>query len=700
MGELVGIEKFGRVAVILIDNPPVNALSTPVRQRIRELVAECSADRTVDAMVIACAGKTFVAGADITEFGKPLQEPTLPQVWEAIEASEKPVVAALHGTALGGGLEMAMACNYRYALKSAQIGLPEVNLGLLPGAGGTQRLPRLIGVEKALEVILSGRTMKAEEALASGAIDRMTEGELLPGAVAFAAELATSGGPHPKVSAITIPPASLPEGYFEAQRSKVARQFPGLMAKAKIVDCLEASVTMEFAKGQARERELFLECRASPQSAALRHVFFASREVSKIPGIGSEVSERPIARAGVVGAGRMGGGIAVCLADAGICVTLLDADEGALKRGLAEIGNIYRGLARRGKLTEEEAGRRLARITPACGWESFSDADLIIEAAFEAFEVKEGIFRSLDRVAKPGAILASNTSSLNLDEIAAVTSRPADVVGLHFFNPANVMPLLEVVKGRETSPEVVKSCFSLAKSIGKTGVLSGVCFGFIGNRMLARYTSECSLMMLEGVAPERLDMVMTSFGMAMGPNAVADLIGLDVRLNVLAEAEKNGLGEISRWPRAIAEALAGRGRLGRKTGAGFYRYPEGSDKPVFDGSTAEILSEVASACGVSRKDVSDDEIVERVMCQLASEGARILDEGIALRPGDVDVVWIKGYGFPSWRGGPMHWAESYRLDRVASAIAKYRDAYGLGQWAESKLLANLASKGRTFSDAP
>lgn len=696
MGELVGIEKHGRVAVIFIDNPPVNALSTPVRQKIKDLVAGLSEDASVDAVVIACAGKTFVAGADITEFGRPLQEPTLPQVWAVIEACAKPVVAALHGTALGGGLEMAMACHYRCAAPKTMIGLPEVNLGLLPGAGGTQRLPRLIGVEAALEVILSGRMMLAAEALSRGAIDRLVEGELLAGAVAYAEELALKKDGHRKVSEIVIDPSTLPDGYFEAQRAMVAKNFPGLMSKAKIVDCLEAAVTMEFARGQARERELFLECRASPQSAALRHVFFASREVSKIP-LPAEAKERTLARAGVVGAGKMGGGIAICLADAGMEVTLLEADEAALKRGLAEIAKIYDASVARGKLSREEADRRVARIRPAAGWEAFSDADIIIEAAFEDFKVKEGIFRKLDEVAKSGAILASNTSSLNLDEIAALTSRPGDVVGLHFFNPANVMPLLEIVKGRETSADVVKTAFALAKKIRKTGVLSGVCFGFIGNRMLARYTSECNLLMLEGVSPERLDRVMSSFGMAMGPNAVADLIGLDVRLNVLTEAEKNGLTELSRWPRAIAQALASKGRLGQKTGAGFYLYPEGSKKPSPDATVEGLIREVALAEGVAPREVGDEEIVERCMCQLASEGARILEESIALRAGDIDVAWIKGYGFPSWRGGPMHWAEAEGLGRVSAAIEKYREVYGVGQWAESGLLARLALEGKTFS---
>lgn len=698
MGELVKTEMMGNVAVIMIDNPPVNALSTPVRQKIKDLVAALSADPLVEAMVIACAGKTFVAGADITEFGKPLMEPTLPQVWAVIEASPKPVVAALHGTALGGGLEMAMACHYRCALPSTQIGLPEVNLGLLPGAGGTQRLPRLIGVEAALEMILSGRMMGAAEAQAKGAVDRLIEGELIPGAVAYAAELASAKTAHGKVSDIVIDAASLPEGFFEAQSARVARDFPGLMSKARIVDCLEAAVTLPFAQGQARERELFLECRASPQSAALRHVFFASREVSKIPGMGAEVRERPIAKAGVVGAGKMGSGIALCLADAGIEVLLLDADEASLKRGTAEIAKVYEASVKKGKLTREEADRRTARISPTGAWEDFADADLIIEAAFEDFTVKESIFRKLDRIARPGAILASNTSSLNLDDIAALTGRPGDVVGLHFFNPANVMPLLEIVRGAETSEEVLKTAFALARKIKKTGVLSGVCFGFIGNRMLARYTSECNLLMLEGVSPERLDRVMTGFGMAMGPNRVADLIGLDVRLNVISEAEKNGLAELSRWPRAIAGALAAKGRLGQKTGAGFYIYPEGAKAPVSDPSVADLIAEVAAAVGVARREISDEEIVERCLCQLSSEGARILDEKIALRAGDIDVVWIKGYGFPSWRGGPMHWAEAAGLEKVASAIQKYRETYGAGQWAESPLLLRLAGEGKTFSE--
>ena len=642
----------GNVGVITVDNPPVNALSQSVRQGLLDAFNAGQADAS-EALLIICEGRTFIAGADISEFGKPLAEPWLPDLFNRIEQSDKPVVAAIHGTALGGGLETALAAHYRCAVDSARVGFPEVKLGLLPGAGGTQRTPRLAGVEASLELMTSGTPISARQAFDLGLIDHIVEGDLKRGALDWVARLLADGAPARRSSGLPVPAHD--PGVFDTHRAALAKRARGQIAPQFIVDCVEAAATRPFAEGLGIERARFMELMGGPQSAALRHVFFAEREAAKIDGLGKDTPMRSIERVGIVGGGTMGGGIAMSFANAGFAVTLVEISDEALERGLAIIESNYAGSVKRGKLSEEAAASCRSLITGATDYASLADADLVIEAVFEDPELKKSIFAKLDGICKQGAILATNTSYQDVDAIAAATKRPADVIGLHFFSPAHIMKLLEIVRGAKTAADVLATCMGLAKKIGKVAVVSGVCYGFIGNRMLAPYGKQAQLLLLEGATPGQVDAAMEHWGMAMGPLRVFDLAGLDVGYKArqaLPEAQKG-----DPVPYRVADALVEMGRCGQKTGAGFYRYDE-NRKPTHDPEVQALIEKTSAELGIERREISDEEIVSRLVGALVEEGRKIVAEGIAQRPGDIDIVYVYGYGFPAFRGGPMHYAEA------------------------------------------
>lgn len=689
----VSLERHGSIGVITVNNPPVNALSQAVRQGLIDRLGEAEADEDCTAVVLVCTGRTFIAGADIREFGKPPAPPHLPDVVEQLENAAKPIVAAIHGSALGGGLEVAMGCHYRLAARTASVGLPEVKLGLLPGATGTQRLTRLAGPEAALDIMLSGNPVAAEDACALGILDAVIEEEdILPAAVKFAAEM-TVDGPA-RIRDLSVPAAD--PLLFARVREKIAVKTRGLLSPEKIIQCVEAAVTLDYEAGCELERKLFTECKASPQSDGLRHAFFADRAVSKIPGIDKDSPRRAIEKIGVLGAGTMGAGIAYNCLSAGFEVHLLDNDEDGLARGRKTIENLYEYAVQRGKADADAARAGLARLAVSTNYAELGDADLLIEAVFESMAVKKDVFGKLDAVCKPGAILATNTSTLDVDEIASATGRPNDVIGLHFFSPAHIMRLLEIVRGRATGDEVISTAMSLAKRLGKVGVLVGNCFGFVGNRMLYGYGRENQLLLLEGAAPETIDRVLYDWGMAMGPNAVGDLAGLDVGYKV--RRERDDLPDDPRFYR-IADLLAEQGRYGQKTGRGMYLYDEGSRTPLPDPEVRELIRAEARRLGIEQRDIQADEIVERCVYALIVEGARILEDGIALRSGDIDVIWTNGYGFPRHRGGPMHYADQLGLDTVLEKVLAFRDRFGPMYWEPPALLENLAKAGRRFGGA-
>ena len=692
MSEVVSYARDGRIAIITVDNPPVNALSLPVRQGLAQSFQTFMADNAALAAVLICSGRTFIAGADITEFDKPIEEPWLPKVIHQIEDCTKPVVAAIHGTALGGGLETAMACHYRVAVASAQVGLPEVSLGLLPGATGTQRLPRLAGVQTALDAMISGKPLSAAIANQKGIVDKLIEGDLKVGAVAFAEELLASGKGRRVIRDIKIDATSLTPNFFADYRKSIARDTRGFFAPEQIVKCVEAAVSLPYFDAVRRENDLFMQCMNSSQSKAQRHLFFAEREVAKIPDVPKDTPMRAIKKVAVVGGGTMGGGIAMNFANVGIPVILKEVNQDALDRGMNIIRGNYEGPVKKGKLSQAQMDKCMALIQPTLNYADLSDADLVIEAVFETMAVKKEVFEKLDEVCKAGAILASNTSTLNVDEIAACTKRPADVIGLHFFAPANVMTLLEIVRGAKTAKDVVATCMALAKTIRKMGVLVRVCFGFVGNRMYFPYIREAQRMMLEGVAPERLDRVVYEWGMAMGPHGVSDLSGLDVfdKLNKEWKDKPNDPA----YCRMIG-LLVAKGRLGQKSGAGIYKY-EGRN-PVPDPEVMKLAQQEATALKIPQLEIADEEIIERLFIAMINEGALILDEGIAMRPSDIDVVYCHGYGMPRYRGGPMHYADSLGLGRVHSAMQKYRARYGDLYWTPAPLIEKLAKSGKTFA---
>jgi len=690
---LVTYELVGDFGVITINNPPVNALSQKVREGVMSAITNAQTDNS-KAIVLICEGRTFVSGADIKEFGKPPMAPSLPEVNEAIESSAKPVIAALHGTALGGGFELALSCHYRCALNTAAVGLPEVNLGILPGAGGTQRLPRLVGVETALDVITSGKRVAAPKALELGMIDRVVEEPLQDSALAYAQSLLEEGAPLRRVRDLEVPAAESDADVFEVWRKNMAKRRRGQVAPQKIVDCVEAAVSKPFEDGLQFERASFVECVGSDQAAAMRHMFFAERKAAVVEDLNENAKAKPINRVGIIGAGTMGGGIAMTFANAGIPVTLLELNQEALDRGLAMISKNYGITVSKGKMSQEAADKRQALITGSTSYDSLADVDLVIEAVFESMDVKRQVFGELDRVCKPGAILASNTSYLDVNEIAACTSRPQDVVGLHFFSPANVMRLLEVVRADATSEDVIATSMALGKKIGKVPVLARVCYGFIGNRMLRPYAREAQLSMIEGASPEQIDGVLTRFGMAMGPLAVGDLAGLDIGYKARQALTPEQKGD----PRSycIADALVEMGRLGQKSGAGYYRYDPETRARSSDPEVLEVIEAQARAHGVQRRTMTDQEILDRHLMALINEGFHILGEGIAQRPSDIDVVYVNGYGFPVFRGGPMFTASQMGLREVYDCICALRDKTGADYWQPAPLLEQLALEGKTL----
>ncbi|MGB5145514.1 MAG: 3-hydroxyacyl-CoA dehydrogenase NAD-binding domain-containing protein [Porticoccaceae bacterium] len=693
MSAAVSFTRDGEIGVITVANPPVNALSQPVRAGLKDAVQAGLADPGVKAMVLICDGATFIAGADIREFGKPLAAPSLVPVIDAMEASDKPIVAAIHGTALGGGLEVALGCHYRVAVPSARVGLPEVNLGLLPGAGGTQRLPRLVGVEKALDFIVQGTHVPAAEAQRLGLLDELIEGDLKAGAIAFARRVLAEKRGVKRASALPVAPVAA--DFFANYEAGIARRLRGFKAPFHIIKAVQAAAELPFAEGMKREAELFQELMTSSESRAQRHVFFAEREVAKIPGLPKDTAQREIKTAAVIGAGTMGGGIAMNFANAGIPVTLLEINREALDRGIGVIRKNYEATASKGRLTAADVEKRMGLITPSTSYDDIKHADVVIEAVFENMEIKKEVFRKLDAVAKPGAILATNTSTLNIDEIASATQRPQDVIGMHFFSPANVMRLLENVRGKQTANDVIATVMNLSRRIGKIGVLVGVCDGFVGNRMLHQRTREAMFLVEEGARPEQIDKVLYDFGFPMGPFAMADMAGLDVGYKVRQERRKAGKIEPreSLWIDRIVEM----GRHGQKTNAGIYRYEDGRT-PLPDPEIERLIAQCARDAGIAQRQISDQEILERCLYPMVNEGAKILEEGIAARALDIDIIWINGYGFPAYRGGPMFWADEIGLKTVCDAYQKYARQCGDTYWKPAPLLERLAREGKGFYD--
>ena len=688
-------EKRGNVGVIWVNNPPVNAISVGVRAAIIDGVAKLAADPEIKVGVLACEGRTFMAGADITEFGKPPLSPGLHEAINAVETSVKPIVAAIHGTAFGGGLEVALGCQYRVAIASAKVGLPEVKLGLLPGAGGTQRLPRLIGIEAALGIIVSGDPVAASQAAKAGVIDKIIDGDLLEGAIGYARELAERGAPLRKVRDIEVDTGKIPPGYFDEARKRIAKEKKNLFAPQRIVDALEAAATLPFDKGMARERELFLQCAQNSQSKALQHVFFAERKAANVPNLDKNVSKRDVKSVAMIGAGTMGGGIAMNFLNVGIPVTLLEMSQEALDRGVGVIRKNYENTASKGKLTTEQVQQRMGLLKPTLSYDDLRDADLVIEAVFETMAIKKEVFAKLDKVAKKGAILASNTSYLSIDEIADSTSRPGDVVGMHFFSPANVMRLLEIVRGARTAQDVLVTVVDIAKRINKVGVVCGNRDGFIGNRMLGGYAYQASLMVLEGAMPEQVDAALRNFGMPMGVLQMSDLAGLDVGYKSRKDRDPATFdGRVTR----SADLLVEMGRKGQKTQAGYYDYAPGDRTPRPSPVVAGIIEQVSKEYGIARRQFTDAEIVERCFLALMNVGCDVLSEGVASRSSDIDIVYLYGYGFPAYRGGPMFWAENeVGLSTALEKLKKYSAATG-GKWLKvSPLLEKLVAEGKGFA---
>jgi 3-hydroxyacyl-CoA dehydrogenase len=676
------------IAVVTLDSPPVNALSVAVRDGIYQGMGRALDDDAVRAVVLICAGKTFIAGADIAEFDKPRSGLTLPQVQQRIEDAPKPVIAAIHGTALGGGLEVALVCHYRVAVPSARCGLPEVNIGLLPGAGGTQRLPRIVGPEKALEMVTSGMHVRAKDALAMGLVDELvSEDGLRAGAIAFARKVVAEGRPLRKVRDLNgkVEAARGKPELFEEFRRANARKFRGFQAPEANIRCIEAAVNMPFDQGLAFERTLFEELMNGPQSAAQRYYFFASRKAWNVPDVPADTPTIAVDAVGIIGAGTMGGGIAMNFLNAGIPVTIVETKQEALERGLRTIRGNYENTAKKGRISTDDVEKRMALLTGTLALDDLAGCDLVIEAIFENMEVKKEVFGKLDRIVKQGAILASNTSALDLNEIAGATSRPEAVIGLHFFSPANVMKLLEVVRGEKTAKPVIATCMQLARRIGKVAALVGVCPGFVGNRILAQRQREAGKLVLEGAMPWDVDRVLVDFGLPMGPFAMSDLAGLDLGWT----REKSSSS-------TLREILCEMDRRGQKTGAGFYDYDEKRNarpSPVVE----KIIRDFAAARGIAPRAVPEQEILERCLYPMINEGAKILEEGIAIRASDIDVVWVNGYGWPVYRGGPMFYGDSIGLDKVLAKMQDFQARFG-DDFRPAKLLVDLVAQGKSFRD--
>ena len=695
----VNYEVRDGIAILTLDNPPVNGLGAGVRTAFKANYEKGSADDAVKAFVIAGAGRMFCAGADISEFGKPQPKdaPALPPVLDQMEAGEKPVVAAIHGVALGGGGEVALACHYRVAQKGSRFGLPEVSLGIIPGAGGTQRLPRLIDVKEALAMITSGRPISADKAKALGAIDEVVEGDVLEAAISYAKKLVADGTKPRRCSEMTanVEAARKDAKLFDTFRKSMARRNRGFEAPAAAVDCVEAAVTKSFEDGLKFERETFQKLVASDQSKALRYAFFIEREAAKIDDVPKDTPAFDVEQAGVIGCGTMGGGIAMNFANAGIEVTMLDVDEAALKRGMKIIFDNYTATVAKGRLTEDEMEERLGLINGTTEFTDLEDMDIVIEAAFEDMAVKKDLFGKLDKFVQPDAILATNTSTLDINEIAAATKRPDQVLGTHFFSPANVMKLMENVRGEKSSKRTLATVMKLSKQLGKVGVMVGVCFGFVGNRMLYAYTRQANFLLEEGALPQDVDKVIYDFGLPMGPFAVGDLAGLDVGYAV--RKGNPALRPKGMRYSTIADRLVKLGRHGQKNGMGWYRYEDGSRTPHPDPLVEEIILETSKKNGFDRRRISDEEILQRCLYPMINEGAKILSEGIAQRPSDIDVIWLYGYGFPRYRGGPMFYADQVGLKEIYDTMSKLYDTHG--DWLEpAPLLKELADKGKGFAD--
>jgi 3-hydroxyacyl-CoA dehydrogenase len=683
---VITTRRDGEVLVVTSNNPPVNALGQAVRAGLADAMAEAAADDGIKAVVICCEGRTFFAGADITEFGKPPVGPSLPEVIDTIEASDKPVVAAIHGTALGGGLEVALGCHYRIAVASAKLGLPEVKLGILPGAGGTQRLPRVVGVAEALPMIVTGNPIPAAKAEKIGLVDKMVaEDGLAASGVAYAREVIGRDS-HPVSSKRTDKIGEIPSDsdFFDEFRKTQMRRLKGFEAPEACIEAVKAAIDLPYEEGVKKERELFGKLVSGTQSKALRHVFFAERAAAKIDGIPADTPLLPIKKVGILGAGTMGGGIAMNFLTAGYPVTILEREQAALDRGVSIIRKNYERSAAKGRFTADQVERAMGLLTPTLEMDDLADCDLVIEAVFENMDVKKDVFRKLDAIVKDGAILASNTSYLNVDEMAAETKRPGSVLGLHFFSPANVMRLLEIVRAEKTEPAVLKTAMHLAKKIGKVAVVSGVCFGFIGNRMLSPRQRAAQAMLLQGAKPWDVDKALTDFGMPMGPFQMSDLAGLD-----LGWDKANSKGE------TIRDVLCERDRRGQKTGKGFYDYDE-NRRPSPSKEVEAIIDDFAARSGLEQRVFSQDEIRERLLFPMINEGAKILEEGMAQRASDIDTVWINGYGWPAYTGGPMFWADTIGLDKVVTGLKAHAKSAGV-EPDISRLLEDKASRGETFN---
>ena len=683
----------GDVLVVTIDNPPVNALGAAVRQGLLVAMHQAQADAAVAAVLLVGAGKAFIAGADIREFGKPPVPPALPEVCRAIEGSDKPVVAVLHGAALGGGLEVALSAHYRLALPAATLGLPEVNLGLLPGSGGTQRAPRLMGVQAATSLMLSGQHLKAQAALQAGLVDKLVEGaDAQAAGLAYVRELLAAKAPVRRTRDLAIAEPQAALAWLEEQKAETAKKARGLFSPLKIIECVQAAVQLPFDEGLARERALFIECLDSPQRAGLIHAFFAEREVAKVPEA-QAAQPRPVASIAVIGGGTMGAGIAVAALDAGLPVTMIERDAESIARGRANVEKVYNGLVAKGRMTEAAKAAVMARYIGSTNYADIAQVDLVIEAVFEDIEVKKAVFRELDRVCKPGAVLATNTSYLDIDAIAAATSRPQDVIGLHFFSPANIMKLLEIVVPAKVAADVVATAFELAKKLKKVPVRAGVCDGFIGNRILAVYKQAADYLMEDGASPYEIDAAVRGFGFAMGPFQVTDLAGGDIGW---ATRKRRAA---TRDPKAryveIADRICERGWFGQKTGRGFYLYPEGARVGQPDPEVLAIVDAERAKKGITPRSFSADDIMRRYMAAMVNEGAKVVAEGIALRPLDVDVTFVAGYGFPRHRGGPMKWADMTGLDKVLADIQAFAKEDPLF-WKPAPLLEQLVAEGRNF----
>ncbi|MBZ5578470.1 MAG: enoyl-CoA hydratase/isomerase family protein [Acidobacteriia bacterium] len=698
--QLVSLTRDADVAILTIENPPVNALSPGVPEGISAALDQAGRDPAIRAVVLIGGGRTFIAGADIKELEHAAQgqgaAPKLHALLAQIEDSAKPVVMAIHGTALGGGLEVAMAGHYRVASPDAQAGQPEVNLGIIPGAEGTQRLPRLVGVAAAIDLCVSGKPVSASQGLSMGLIDRIIEGDLRAGAVTFAREMAERGGPHRKTrdrrEKLGSPQENAP--LFAAGREQARKTRRNMTAPLVAIEALEAAATLPFDEGCRKEREMITACLASDQCRALIHAFFSERAAAKIPDVPKDTPAMAVGSAAIIGAGTMGGGIAMAMANVGISVRLKDSDAVALDRGMAVIRKNYESSVKKGRFSQAVMDQRMALIQPQLGYEGFDSADLVLEAVFENLALKKQIFSEIDKIARPDAVLASNTSTLDIDQIANATARPASVIGLHFFSPAHVMRLVEIVRGKATGKPVIATALALAKKLKKVGVLVGNCNGFVGNRMMFPYIREAQFLVEEGATPQQVDQALFAWGMAMGIFAVDDMGGIDVLWRARQEAkhlEKPG----ARRP-LVHDKLYEMGRLGQKTGAGWYRYDE-NRRPSPDPEVLALIEQTARAAGIPRREIATEEILERCLYVMINEGARILEEGYALRAADIDTIYLAGYGFPSYRGGPMWYADTVGLQKVARRIEEFHRQHGV-LWEPAPLLLRLAAEGRTFAE--